>query len=209
VRGSARYVENLLALVLLAAAALKAWQLSFDAVTSARVFVQKEAALAGLIEAEILLALWLLVGGAPRARFATASICLTLFAVVAGYDTLHAMPSCGCFGNVKVPPVITATFDVSTVIALWSTRPARNRAEGRNEPPVSRRRLALGLTAATLASATLWTGYFVKLHHARASTASALPSDLVVLDAAAWLNKPFILFDDIYGSAPLRTGRWL
>ncbi len=118
----ARCVKIILAIVLLAAAGLKAYQLFVhsDAVSSG--LLRSPAIISGLIQAEFLLALWLIIGGFPRIRFVIALVSFGLFFAAASYEAFHALPSCGCFGNVKVAPAITAVFDALALIALWFTR---------------------------------------------------------------------------------------
>jgi hypothetical protein len=194
--------EPLWGIVLLVAAALKSHQLFTGPVPPTAGLIHSRPILSVLIQSELLLALWLLIGGFNRARFICATTCFTLFAIVALYEAFHAMPSCGCFGNVKVPPAITAGFDIAAVIALWLTR-----KQPRNGSP-SRWRITIGATAALALSAALWIGFALKQTPA-ASTATGSSADLVILDPSAWVNKPFPLFDQIDGSAPLKSGRWL
>jgi hypothetical protein len=192
-------VEYALALLLFAAASLKTSQLLNGSEIAIPIFLGHKAAFAALIQAELLLALWLLVGGASRLRFVCAIVCFYLFACVASYEFFHAVASCGCFGKVKVPPGITAAFDIAAVVALWLARDRH--ATWKIDLP-SPPRLAGGLSAAGILTAALWTGFFL------APTDSAAP-DLVVLDPSSWPNRPFPLFDEIDGSTPLHTGRWL
>jgi Methylamine utilisation protein MauE len=198
--GRLRFVETTIAAVLLAAAGLKADQLFANGSPVIPGLIHYRTWLALLIEAECLLALWLLFGGFPRARRLCAMGCFGLFAVAAGYEALRAMPSCGCFGNVKVPPIITAVFDVSAVVALWLAKPVAN------EPP-SRPRFIVGTTAGLLITVGVGMVYFLKAAPAAAAEQSA--GGLVVLEPSSWVNKRFPLLDEIKGDSALKTGRWL
>jgi hypothetical protein len=131
---------------------LKAHQLLLSPTPMIPGVIRSKAILAIVVESESLLAIWLLVGGAPRARFLAAITCFTLFAAVASYEAIHSVSSCGCFGNVKVPPIITATSDVSAVVALWFTRPRKGDPIS---PAPSRRRVIGGASVALLTSAAL------------------------------------------------------
>jgi hypothetical protein len=202
----ARGVETVLALVLMIAAVLKGYQLFSHSSPVIPGLMRSKIILAVLIEAEILLSVWLLVGGFRRIRFIIALVCFSMFAVAAGYEAFRAMPSCGCFGNVKVPPAITAAFDVLAVIALWITRPRRLRVT--NVLP-SRRRALCGAIVAASATAILWTGYFLKVAPADSLSPEAGDGDLVVLEPQSWVNLPFPLLNDIENGDQLRTGRWL
>ena len=98
------WIERVIAAVLLPSAFLKARQLLVGSGEIIPGLVHSPLLLALLIQSEILLALWLLIGGFARLRFIVAVGCFSIFALVSGYEAMHAMPSCGCFGNVKVPP---------------------------------------------------------------------------------------------------------
>jgi hypothetical protein len=202
----ARGVEVFLALVLMIAAALKAYQLFNHSNPLITGWMLSKIILASLIEAEILLSIWLFVGGFRQIRFIIALVCFCMFAVAAGYEAFRAIPSCGCFGNVKVPPAITAAFDVTAVIALWFTRPRIPRL--RNVFP-SRRRALCGAIVAASATAMLWTGYFLNRALAESPSAGSRGGDLVIIEPQVWLNQSFPLFDSIENGSQLRNGRWL
>jgi hypothetical protein len=193
-----RVVEIVLAVLLFLAASLKAFSLFASSGSPISGLIQQRILLICLIEAELLLAIWLLVGGASRLRFLCAIACFCLFAAAAAYEFFHAMPSCGCFGNVKVSPAVAAVLDVAAVIALWTTRASRATWKSDRPPP---RRLLAGYSAASVLTAALWTAYLLEPAHAATA--------LVVLDPDTWPNRPFPLLDEIDGSAPLRDGRWL
>ena len=199
-----RIVRLVLAALLLAAAILKARQLLGDSTAILPGLLHDPILIALLIQSEFLLALWLLVGGFARLRFIVAVACFSIFAIVSGYEAMHALASCGCFGNVKIPPAATAGLDVAAVVALCVTR-ARHSSWRPDWP--SRRRLFAGVSAAVVVSGALWTLYFTKAANARAAGTDTL--DLQVLDPQSWLNKPFPLFDEIDGPAPLRAGKWM
>jgi len=202
-----RSIEILLGLVLLVAAGLKAHQLFSRSVMPLFGLIHAELLLVGVIQAELLLSIWLLVGGFIRLRFTITLICFSLFATLASFESLHALPSCGCFGNLKVPPAIMAFVDVCAVVALWSFRPRRI---GIVVDFHSHYALFAGALFAAGASAALWTSYLLAKPF---MDISSLPtgggSSLVILQPRLWLNKPFALFDEIDGSDPLRRGRWL
>jgi hypothetical protein len=215
-----RHFDWLFGFILLVAASLKFEQLYGNTPGATPGILFTPVLAAWLIQSELLLALWLLIGGFARLRFIVAVGCFSIFALVSGYEAMHAMASCGCFGNVKVPPTITAAFDVSAVVALcWtrrrpSPRPSvaaategeRGESAGEEGWP-SRWRLIAGITAAIVLSGGLWCIYFVKAAQAGATGASTL--ELRVLEPETWIDKPFPLFDEIGASDPLKSGKWL
>lgn len=198
-------MDVLLAFVLLASASLKTGQFFMGSRAAIPGPLHSPLLLALLIQSELLLALWLLIGGFARLRFIVAVGCFSIFALVSGYEAMHAMPSCGCFGNVKVPPAITAAFDVSAVVALCWTR---SRDAGSRADHPTRPRLIAGITAAIVLSGGLWTTYFLKAAQARRTTGAAA-LELRVLEPETWIGKLFPLFDEIDNSTPLKTGKWL
>jgi methylamine utilization protein MauE len=197
---AARTVDLALALLLLAAAALKFRELASPAPIIPGLIHQRYW-LAALVQIELLQALWFLVGGFLRLRFICATFCFSLFAFAAGYEAFHAMPSCGCFGNVKIPPALTALFDLGAVVALVVTRPRV--AIWKPDRP-GRSLLAIAGTLTLALSATIWIVFF-----RNAPTAVADYGNLVVLDPATWIGKPFPLLEDIDNASPLRSGRWI
>src|SRR5579872_5657235 len=164
-----RTVEIVLAVVLFAAVGLKAHQLFYSGPSIPDIF-HNNTILAGIIQMEILLGLWLVIGGQTYIRFVAAIICFSLFAAVAVYEALHTLPSCGCFGNVKVPPAITAGFDISAVTVLWLTRPRDNFAEN---PALSGRRCVIGIIMAITTAVVLWTVFVLNLRENKSVAAFA------------------------------------
>jgi hypothetical protein len=203
-----RQLEILLALVLLTAAGLKGHALYRNASPILAGLVHTKILFASIIQAEIFLSIWLLTGGLPRSRFLCAIGSFCIFAAAAIYEAVHSLPTCGCFGEIKVPPMATAGFDILVVIALWFSRPPLRAGA---IVPTTRNRLIAGITAAGICTTGLWAVVFFKAvsAHAENAVSAQAEGNLVVLDPASWLNKPFPLFDDIDGSNQLHSGRWL
>jgi len=200
-----RVVEAIVALVLLAAALLKTHQMFAGTAPLLPGLLKSSTFKAFIIEAELLLAFWLLIGTFPQVRLVAAISCFTFFAAVSGYEAMRALPSCGCFGSVKIPPLATTIFDTCAVAALWFTRRSRG-----SQPPLRSGRAIFGICIALAASALLWSVYLLRPTPALGSTSpAATDGGLVVLDPSDWLNKPFPLFDEIDGAEELRAGRWL
>jgi hypothetical protein len=183
---------------LIAAAVMKGRQLHTALGPIADGLIHNRVLVAGLSEVELLLGLWMVVGGVSRLRHAIAIIWFCLLAIVATIESIHAIPSCGCFGSVRILPALTATFDVSAVVALWLTRSVGTRQTCSS----GRIRLSIGILLAVSASAALWIAFYF-------GRPAAVPGDhLVILDPGSWLNQEFPLFDEINGSAPLQSGQW-
>jgi hypothetical protein len=169
-------------------------------------FLREPLNVAMLIQAEMLLGIWLLVGGFERARFFVATVCFCLFAAVSIYEALHAVPSCGCFGNVKVPPVVIAGIDIGGVTALWLARPLHS---GWLKEPSSLRRIVAGSCLAAFMSAGFWTLYSFRRVPIDPVPTSDDTTSLVVLEPKSWIHQPFPLLQDIDGASVLSSGRWL
>jgi hypothetical protein len=131
----------------------------------------------------------------------------SIFAAVASDEAAHAMSSCGCFGNLKIPPLLTAILDLSAVGALWWAW-SRERRISISTPIMSR--VLAGLALLIFLSGVLWTVYAFRFVVSVAAVSSPLAAanDLVILDSTSWLNKPFPLLSSIDGADELRSGRW-
>jgi hypothetical protein len=156
---------------------------------------------AALIQLELIMALWLLTGAFPRARFLAAAICFMVFALAASYEAFHGFASCGCFGAVKVSPKITAVFDIAALIALWATKPKKILHQC-----LPKQRIHLALAIGVILSGSFWTLFLLG---PRRGNKDAQADNLVVLDPQSWLNKPLEIIGDIDSGEPLRHGRWL
>jgi hypothetical protein len=196
-----RCVEVALAIVLIAAASLKAYQVLTLSGPVLPGVVHNRTLFAALIEAELFMALWMLTEGLPRARFVAGMICFGIFALAASYEAFRGLDGCGCFGVAKVSPKITAAFDVAALIALWATKP---RAIVADCVPAWR------IYAAT-ATAVILSGSFLALLVLSSSrnATGAQAGDLVILDPQSWMDKPLEIIADIDSGEPLRHGRWI
>jgi hypothetical protein len=185
-----RLVERLLAIVLAFAACLKAEDLLTGAIHHDVFPFDRRYLVWLLIALEFLLAFWLTIGGLERKRFHCAVACFALFAVCAFFESTRSDSSCGCFGRLKVAPAITGIFDLSSVLALWLTRPRWSRL--------------LRATPVILLAIAAFS--YVHFHRQRETQANDEP---VVLEPASWINQTFPLFNSIDGAAEIKTGRWL
>ena len=197
---SRRLVEWLLGVVLLLAASLKAYGISFG-LGQEIAFPGGKVPITALIESEAMLGSWLLVGGFPVARFYCAFICFCLFATVGIAESVRGAPSCGCFGDVRVPPAFTATFDLIACCGLWVTGPRAGRSPPAVETPASlfaaNARCAIFVASVTLISLATW----------RTSGAAGGPGGAI--NPAEWISQPSKFFNLIEGDDAIRHGRWL
>jgi len=106
----AALVPRLVALVLLFAAIAKAYQPWH--------LMRGAAPLLAQVGLEMLLAFWLFSGVARRWAVRTALAVFTLLAAVSLLDVYTQKKSCGCFGLLQVPPVVTFLLDLTIVSVL-------------------------------------------------------------------------------------------
>ena len=123
-----RIVRITLGLLLLAAASFKAYVLWTDPAPSlsAFAFISSPRWQLALIEAEVVLAIWLVSGLYPRIAWLAALLTFTLFAAASLYLGIAGRPSCGCFGKLEVNPWYTFGVDTLAVAALCYWRPRGN-----------------------------------------------------------------------------------
>jgi hypothetical protein len=115
-------VRFFVALILLVAASLKAYQLATepvlgDGLLHARwfnVFV---------VEFELFFGTWLIFGMLPKLTWLASVVLFSAFTIVSLFKAVTGETSCGCFGNVTVNPWITAAFDMVVVGLLVYVRP--------------------------------------------------------------------------------------
>lgn len=115
-------VRIVLGAVLVTAAALKGYTVGsapilWGALLNNPVF------LLALIEWELFLGLWLLVGFRPRILRPVALVWFVMLLGVSLSQAASGVRSCACFGFVEVTPWLTAGFDLAAVAALWLVRP--------------------------------------------------------------------------------------
>jgi hypothetical protein len=199
-------LQVFLGAVLLISAILKMHQLFSGSASFVPHSIRSKIFVAILIEVQILLSIWLFVGGFTRIRLITVALCFGIFALVSAYDAIRGMPTCGCFGNVEVPPLVTSAFDLVAVVALFATQFRRPRIKSDS---LSRCRVIVGLGFALSSSAAFWICYIVAVGRAAASPYEGDDRGSIVLYPESWLNKPFPLFNEIDGGGQIRNGRWL
>jgi hypothetical protein len=196
-----RIVEVVLALVLFTAAGLKTYQLQTYGNLALPPVIHSKQIFAGLIQFELLLATWLLLGTLSRPRLLFAVLCFAAFSAVASYEAIRGLPNCGCFGAVKVSPGVAAVFDILAVAGLLFTQ-HRSIITG----PVSRWHRVLIITFGMILSGLFWT-FFIFSERSEPKQRSV--THLVIFEPELWINKPFELINEIDNGEQLRQGRWL
>ena len=116
------FVRILLAILLVAAGALKGYDLiaeptAGEGLLGARWFV------VAWTEFEIAFGVWLLVGYYPRGSRNAAVVCFSLFAAVSLYRGMSGAASCGCFGKASISPWWTLVVDLVALVSLALFRP--------------------------------------------------------------------------------------
>ncbi|HEX5447539.1 MAG TPA: MauE/DoxX family redox-associated membrane protein [Pirellulales bacterium] len=112
---------RLLGLVLLAAASLKGWQLLHRAAPAAA-FADFPSPVAELLVCcEFALGLWLVSGLRFASARALATVCFTFFGGVSLAAVLAGEPSCGCFGDAEVSPLVSFAIDALAVVGLLAS----------------------------------------------------------------------------------------
>ena len=179
--------------LLLAAAALKGWQLATAPLPPDSLLPRPVWAM--LVEGELLLALWLLCGGLARLDWAACVGLFSLFATFTLYQLTIGAESCGCFGQVRVPPAVTLALDLAILAALFFCRPTVSEST-----PAWRLGVPLWILALVGPPAALaMTSY----------TPGSLESGgVVVLEPQTWDGEPFPLTEHVDLPADLSEGRW-
>jgi hypothetical protein len=115
-------VRVVLGVVLLAAAALKGYELATSPVAETSLF-RSWWFLIAIVEFELFFGLWLLAGLYPKpTRWAA----MSWFAALLGLSLTQAVSgaaSCACFGPIQILPWVMVIFDAVAVLALWFFEP--------------------------------------------------------------------------------------
>lgn len=193
------------AVVVLAAAGLKWYQLAID--SSAMRWPLWRVAVIGV---EVALTGWLLIGMWPRWSRWIPGAFFTGFSLIALNQALSGAESCGCFGQVKVNPWITFAMDVLLAAGLWVWPPGR-------DPVIRWPRVGLmprvGIVSAVAAVAlglSLW-----RLPRPVPAGEDGEPSGLLqagsltILEPGRWIGRALPLMAEIDIGQRLQSGRWV
>ena len=118
-----RFVRIPLAVILLTAARLKAYQLATVPSLGNGLLDTRWLNIL-VVEFELFFGIWLLFGMLPKWTWFASLACFTVFATVSFCKVAIGADSCGCFGTVRVNPWITFTMNVCIVVVLFTCRPA-------------------------------------------------------------------------------------
>lgn len=202
---AARIVRILIGLILLAAAVLKIAQMATEPTSDCiglrcRMVPVAEACL------EMMLGLWLLGGLLPALSHMAAAVTFLMFLGIAIHQGVTGKASCGCFGNVSVPPWYTAGLDAGCLLALLTTW--RGAMAGR---PPRRPWLRLALVAAAVAglcaASVVMIGRYRPGLLADDGTISG-DAGHVLLRPQTWPGGKWALLEHIDIGPQLATGDW-
>lgn len=202
-----RVVMLVLAAVLLAAAGLKAHQLSTSPVIGKGLLNQRWF-LAALTEFELVLGVWLLSGLYRRLAWAVTVACFLAFTAAAFQKGLAGESSCGCFGKLPVPPWVMLIVDVFAVAMLVYWRPDLRRPAA---AVVKHFRLRLAGSAGLAAAAGIPIALAMAAYQpgAISETGEILGEGrFVVLNVGSWRDKPLPLLRHVDIGEKLAQGKW-
>jgi hypothetical protein len=195
-----RYIELVLAAILLCAAILKADFFLHNLGHNGIRPTPDEFGLGLEIVIESSIAIWMVAGWHSAIRFRYVASFFCLLAVAASVEAVRAAPSCGCFGRFQIPPKVTAIFDVTAVISLWITRQRVRPHQGRR-PLLSR---VWGVIAVVCVASMYPTIMFIS----SSASASDRVTGSLTSDPFSWVGREFPLFDEMDQSQEMKTGRW-
>ncbi len=202
-------VRLLLAVVLLLAGGLKAYQLATEPVIGTGLLDSRWLLMA-TVEFELFFGLWLLSGILPKLTWTAALGLFGVFTCVSFYKAITGYATCGCFGRVQVNPWYTTTLDVSIVLSLLRWPPKGQ------ESLFSIDLRHLPIRAAGVLAAWLLVGLPAAVamgsySESTLSDAGEIIGDgkLVVLEPEKWIGKRFPLLDYIDIGDKLKEGKWL
>lgn len=159
-----------------------------------------------LVEAEWLLAVWLLSGVWAVRAWGVSLTCFVVFSAYSLFQALQGAESCGCFGSLPTSPWLTLSLDLFVVAMLLVFPPQR---EILVRPNV--RKAVAAVAAAVALGAGLPAGYAMLNYE----SGRLLPDGTIVGDVdhvdfepEEWVGQPFPLFAHIDVGDQLREGRW-
>ena len=110
------------ALILLVAAILKAYQLATTP-SLGEGFLHARWFNIFVVEFELFFGIWLFFGMLPKATWLVTTGLFATFLLVTFYEAVRGAESCNCFGNFSLNPWITMVFDLSVIGILVLFRP--------------------------------------------------------------------------------------
>lgn len=191
-------------LVLMTAAALKAWPLMFSAQAAPMLWMIAQ------VEVEWLLGLWLLSGVRLRLAWMAALLLFTVFAGVNAVKLMRGESECGCFGPLETSPWVTLLIDLAVIALLVFCRPPNVRQKRPNAASETRTRplfllAGFGVTAA-LAAAVLMSWNMPQPLVGRERISQTRTK--LYVRPARWSGQVFPLLDYMDIGDRLAKGRW-
>jgi hypothetical protein len=175
-------VAALVAFFLLTSAGLKLHSLLYRPFSAGSPLLSRQAEF-GLLEVEMLLALWLLSGWWRRGAWLATSIAFAVFALASVYMAWHGRSSCGCFGEVPVNPWITFGIDVTVLACLFLFRPRSEEQAGKERWFSLRSLRSVGyMTSGTLIFLGIGFLFLSFTHVSPAQALARLRGDLITVE---------------------------
>ncbi len=155
-----------------------------------------------LITLQLGIAFWLLSGLRAVSAARVTVTCFTIFAGISLYRAITGHESCGCFGQFRVNPWITATLDLAIVTGFLLVTPVQSTMDLR----VHRRYGMAALTVAAVGIAALWLLIGVRTEVLGEEGDLGRAGSIVILEPEKWRGKFFPLHRHIDVRPELTTG---
>jgi len=185
-------VAKLFAVVLLVAAALKAWQLLTEPAAHNNIWTARPV-LIFQVEFEFVLGIWLFSGLLRKAAWLAGLACFSVFSLVTLYKAVNGAESCGCFGPVHVKPLVTLfTVDLPAVVLFSVFRPALEFARGTKSIKALLTQFIMPLPSAVqlkLTASLILTALAVTTPVLAFNKPSSVTSSYEVLEPESWLGQ--------------------
>jgi hypothetical protein len=152
-----------------------------------------------LIVAEVLLAFWLVSHWRSSASRIVAIIAFSCFCIASAFKITTGDSSCGCFGVLEIPPVVTFIVDIALLGLLFYWRPV-----------VASGRLRIGLLLGAAVSISV---LLVPVFNFSTSSITDIghvlgDSNLIVIDTTEWVGKRLPLANFVEGHQSYLEGSW-
>lgn len=156
-----------------------------------------------VVQIELMMAVVLLAEIRLRSTLLAVALLFSLFSIFSGYRVWLGAESCGCFGPVKVPPLITTALDLclAAAAALASRLVINEQARPGCFKAAGVAYAVAGVLAVLVFCARVPT------------TATALSvqaeGELVILDPESWVGKAFPLSRHLVPEVDISSGDWV
>lgn len=206
-----------IACVMLVAAILKAYELVTVPILSDVEFLPRTIQVV-LVELELSLAIWLLLGTARIWAWRVTLATFVTFAIASLWMLMIGKESCGCFGAATVNPLLALGADAFTIVCLIQFRPEQLKQEQTIVLPGGYRyirwfamRTRTALMAFAILSGVVFA--FAALSQRAMSVSSEgfafAAGNTIVLKPALWVGKKFPLLPYIEADSRLADGDWV